>query len=211
VGKGRVVVLADGSSWGGLYRNFLDNAAFFHSVIAWVGGGELAALAPPEIQISGEGCLKPGPEGFRALVGALARVADRVQCTGEGAGLVLQSGEKTVELLQSGQRATEEGTELHWKECGLGRPISHLALAEGLMVGGHFKPFILEESGLDVCAEDELGRPLVVRQGQQLRVLEPDLLSNRGMGGEKGDPARDAVGRAGWAVAIRLGGWLLDQ
>jgi hypothetical protein len=231
-GKGRVVVLGDQNMLGSALIGIEDNQRLFANAIGWSIGLDMPVSIRglgSVTTLTGEDnlCSASVPKGYRTLQVQLMRLARfhlmPEYCTRvgpvESERLVvlpqamhpelvsLVEGAERVLVIVDGPLAETLGLELGERVQTLGfegeleRPFPDHPVwtAEHAPVPVNAFGY----TGGEVLLSSE-GRPLLVRDGNLLLLLDPDLLTNEGMGNERARPDKDPERAARHGLALSL-------
>ena len=239
-GLGRVVVLGDQNAWGEALVGVEDNSRLFANAVGWVIGrdipvrvreqGSVTTLTGPRSL-----CTAPLPEAFRTLQVQLMRLARHHLvpefCTQTGQVqserlVVLPEVEREdlPSLVQGAERVLVvvdealaerlglvlgERVETRGLETELPRPFPDHAVWSAEVEPLVVRAWSLEGEVDEVLASSE-GRPVLVRRGNLLLLLDPDLVRNEALGKEREPPWKEPLRAAHHQFAFQVLGRLFD-
>ncbi len=240
-GKGRVVVLGDQNAWGEALIGMEDTARLFGNAVGWAIGldipvplrepGSVTTLSGPRNL-----CTAPTPFGFRTFQVQVMRLArhhlspefctqtgpvssERVILLPEAAHPDLDAIIETAELVLvvvDEPLAHRLGLELTPRvettglETSLTPPFSEHPLWSAPTSPLQVKAWGLVGPVDETLASSE-GRPVLVRRGKLVLLLDPDLVRNKAMGSERKAPWKDPAMAAHHAFALRLLNLLFEE
>ena len=233
-GLGRAVIVADQNVFGSSHIGYEDNERLWSNAIGWVLQREMPLLPGAAVTtLTGPRslCMSAAGFGFLTLQVQSSRLADHThrpnRCTSSPASTAvvllpeyegpLPSPRRGVALIDpEGDSSRRLLLALALRAGGVGEPadgplvwVEPFEAPFGLGLEGAVRsaPVALE-GDFDVLALDALARPVVVRSGPWVLVLDAALLSNAALGRESA-PRQDAPGAHD--LAFRLLGWLFTE
>lgn len=235
-GLGRAVIVADQNVFGSSHIGYEDNEQLWSNAVGWALRRDMAALQPPAVStLTGPRSLCSSAAGYAFLTLQVqsARLADHTgrpdrcsadQSAASSAVLLLPEYEGPVPAPSRGVALIDpeqEGSRRLLESLGLaagtrGEPVEGpLRWVEAIqapfglgMEGPLLSSPVTLQGEVHLVAEDALGRPVVVRSGPWLLVLDASLLANEAMG-KYADPREQAPGA--YDLAFRLLGWLFTD
>ena len=233
-GEGRVVVLADQNAFGATHIGYEDNERLWSNAVAWALDRPMPLPADnPVTTLTGRRslCTSAAAFGFHTLQVQSSRLSawsgtpnrctagpdmgDRVLMLPEYAGELPQPA-RGLALVEPGRLASLRILEplgLTWSppgepSTGAVQWSEPMPAPAGLGLEGTVTAAPLGLTGdFEVVATDAAGRPLVVRSGAWLLLLDAAVLSNAQMGKERA--SRDEA-PGPYDLAFRLLGWLFE-